>query len=903
MSAGAAVPLSLPSDAENLSKSLCILRDQIEVFAATSDDVAARKRFSPKLGAVGLRCRHCYHLPLSSRAKGSVSYPKSISLIHQTIRNFHRFHFYQCEFIPKADKEAMKAIGKNKRPSKKGSDIYWIQSSKEQLGMVDENDGSGGSCIRFSENSPFHALADEHERSDIGGDSKNNAMWAPTVTVTNESISTTIDKGVILNANDEDILELFSDDLENDLAAVQEVIDVEKNADGVPSKAAGYIEDERESDEKNPSDAAIAPDDKGEKKKKKKKMGAMTKGVGRKRSSLVSLADSTQSFELDSNDVLNLLDILDVESPGIVTAAKSQNNSGLCSTSTATTGASTSGTRTHSKTIENDGGCSSEKFSAAEQKLLENVGFLLSSVRQTISTLPTDDSTASLLEFGKTAYSTLTGVDFADTVLYDRGGGASSTDDTVDVVVEILSKTEFDEQDHQKKRRRPVPVHIGRERLQQSAFDSLCESTNLPSQLCFLLSGLLASHGCNSADEGGQTEVYASLDDVEYDLREMLDDPKRHLFDIPPSEQSGKLTFDPLVLYGREIQIEELTDVFERVVLASGSREGIVVSGKAGSGKSVLVDKLLHQYLYPSGGRLIRAKFQQLGQIQPISVVLQAFDEFCQDVLNAGNDDLSARLLRTSIADAVGTDGCRVLSSLMPSMGPMLGIASSPSPESATEGHAAFNRSLYYLRQFIKAIGSSSHPVVLLFDDLQWVDQTCLDLIITLLADDFTSLLFVGCCPEDEVESDPDHPLRGFRLKMLENGVPVSDVVLRDLRGDDLNVWVADLLHSSPRATEQLSRMVYAKTGGGNPLFVKQFILSLYEDRSLTYSPVAGRWVWTMKDIQAREVASNVVGLLTSKICRLDEKSQTLLKVCAGLICMYACSNRTHHISYSFLRV
>lgn len=360
----AAVPLSLPSDAENLSKSLCILRDQIEIFAATSDDVAARKRHPPKLGAVGLRCRHCYHVPLTSRSKGSVSYPKSISLIHQTIRNFHRFHFYQCEFIPEADKEAMKAIGKNKQPSKKGSDVYWIQSSKEQLGMVGEDDGSGGSCIRFSENSPFRALVGEHESSNVCGDGKDNAMRAPTVAVANECISTTIDEGVFLNANDEDILELFSDEaLENDLAAVQEVIDVEKNVDGLPSKAAGYIKDERDSDEKKPPAAAIAPDDKDE--DEEKKMGGMTNG--KKRSSLISLTDSIQSFELDSNDMSNLLNILDVEAPGIATAAKSQNSSGLCSAATATTGASTAGTRTHSKTCENDRGYSSQQFSATEQ--------------------------------------------------------------------------------------------------------------------------------------------------------------------------------------------------------------------------------------------------------------------------------------------------------------------------------------------------------------------------------------------------------------------------------------------------------------------------------------------------------------------------------------------------------
>ena len=87
--------LSTPADSTWLSPSLCLLRSQIEYFAACPSDLAAKNRGGGNkaaivIGQVGIRCIWCNHRPRGDRAKGSELYPSNIGLIHQAVRNYQR---------------------------------------------------------------------------------------------------------------------------------------------------------------------------------------------------------------------------------------------------------------------------------------------------------------------------------------------------------------------------------------------------------------------------------------------------------------------------------------------------------------------------------------------------------------------------------------------------------------------------------------------------------------------------------------------------------------------------------------------------------------------------------------------------------------------------------------------
>ena len=87
--------LSTSADSTWLSPSLCLLRSQIEYFAACPSDLTAKNRSGGNkaavvIGQVGIRCIWCNHRPRGDRAKGSELYPSNIGLIHQAVRNYQR---------------------------------------------------------------------------------------------------------------------------------------------------------------------------------------------------------------------------------------------------------------------------------------------------------------------------------------------------------------------------------------------------------------------------------------------------------------------------------------------------------------------------------------------------------------------------------------------------------------------------------------------------------------------------------------------------------------------------------------------------------------------------------------------------------------------------------------------
>ena len=139
---GRDLPLSSPSDETYLSPLVCLMRSQIEIFSATEADVHARAALGGvvqtiRLGRVGIRCIHCWDRPPKERANGAVSYPASIRVLNQAVRNWQRFHWGICPLIPPSAREEFERLNSGKKTySSKKSKEYWIHWCEEK-GLVD----------------------------------------------------------------------------------------------------------------------------------------------------------------------------------------------------------------------------------------------------------------------------------------------------------------------------------------------------------------------------------------------------------------------------------------------------------------------------------------------------------------------------------------------------------------------------------------------------------------------------------------------------------------------------------------------------------------------------------------------------------------------------------------------
>ncbi len=145
------VSLSLPEDSQVLSELQVYIRQQIEVFRASEEDTLTHKRGRNKpitVGQVGIRCRHCAHLPIRHRQVGSTYFPSSLMGIYQVAQNMAKFHLQTgvCSEIPVNTQRRLDALIAVKKASVTSGvgRRYWAESAKS-IGLVDTEE----SGIRF----------------------------------------------------------------------------------------------------------------------------------------------------------------------------------------------------------------------------------------------------------------------------------------------------------------------------------------------------------------------------------------------------------------------------------------------------------------------------------------------------------------------------------------------------------------------------------------------------------------------------------------------------------------------------------------------------------------------------------------------------------------------------------
>ncbi len=175
----------------------------------------------------------------------------------------------------------------------------------------------------------------------------------------------------------------------------------------------------------------------------------------------------------------------------------------------------------------------------------------------------------------------------------------------------------------------------------------------------------------------------------------------------------------PQKLYGRETQIAQLLQIFDRV--SKGRGEIVLVSGYSGIGKSVLVHEIVPN-LTQQRGYFISGKFDQFKRNVPYACFTQALRNFVQQILMESPTQLAA--WRETLLNALQKNA-RIAIDAIPELKLILGEPP-PVPElSAIESQHRFCR---VMQQFVQAIATVEHPLVMFMDDCQWIDAATVNL-------------------------------------------------------------------------------------------------------------------------------------------------------------------------------
>ena len=193
----------------------------------------------------------------------------------------------------------------------------------------------------------------------------------------------------------------------------------------------------------------------------------------------------------------------------------------------------------------------------------------------------------------------------------------------------------------------------------------------------------------------------------------------------------------------------------------------------------------------------------------------------------------------------------------------------------------AENRFHTVFMNFVNALSSSGCPLVVFLDDLQWADSSTLKLLEQqILSNEGRSLLVVAAYRDDEVNTD--HSLTKT-LKTIEQAQgEVHKLILSNLKQEQVTQLISDTLRCTVNEAMPLAALCYEKTDG-NPFFLNQFLLSLYEDGDIVYSRKKGVWTWNLPHIQQRQITDNVVDFMVDKLRGLDASTQHLVSLASLL--------------------
>lgn len=365
--------------------------------------------------------------------------------------------------------------------------------------------------------------------------------------------------------------------------------------------------------------------------------------------------------------------------------------------------------------------------------------------------------------------------------------------------------------------------------------------------------------------------AYGVKYDLEKGLEQLLSGGNIKPFTIASRDFSGKL-YIPEKLYGRDKEIKYLFELFD--ASANGQKNTVLISGYSGSGKSALVESL-QKPVSQKHGFFIKGKFDQISSSTPYSTFVQAFNELIQLILTG--DEAYQQKWKKRFADSIGNSG-KILTEFIPGIGNLIG---KQSEVTVLKGIEAQNRFNYEFVRFIKTIADKNHPLVIFADDLQWADDSSLNLF-KLIAEsrDIEYVMFIGAYRNNEVSQE--HPLVKKITELVEEKVPLKEMEIADLSFKDISSLISDSLHTGQENASFLSDIIFNKTKG-NAFYTRQFLKSVYEEGFLHFDFDHSKWQWNTDLIIQMNVSGNVVDLMTDFIQKLPEETLELLETASSI--------------------
>jgi predicted ATPase/class 3 adenylate cyclase len=305
---------------------------------------------------------------------------------------------------------------------------------------------------------------------------------------------------------------------------------------------------------------------------------------------------------------------------------------------------------------------------------------------------------------------------------------------------------------------------------------------------------------------------------------------------------------------GRDTEIETLRQTLEQA--EAGHGQVVAAVGEAGVGKSRLVYEFVHSHR-TQGWLVLESASVSYGKATPYFPVVDLLKRY---VHVEDSDD--PRTIRPKVTGQILILD-ESLQETIPALLSLLDALPEDSPFLQLDPPQRRQRTLDGLKRVLLR-ESQMQPLVLVFEDLHWIDSETQALLDSLIESLPTAHLLLLCNyrPEYQHGWGSKTYYTQFRLDPLP---PESaDAFLQALLGDDPSL-------------EPLKKLLIGRTEG-NPFFLEGSVRTLFETQVLVGKPGAYRLVQEAPTIQ---VPPTVQAVLAARIDRLPQDEKRLLQTAA----------------------
>jgi class 3 adenylate cyclase/predicted ATPase len=304
---------------------------------------------------------------------------------------------------------------------------------------------------------------------------------------------------------------------------------------------------------------------------------------------------------------------------------------------------------------------------------------------------------------------------------------------------------------------------------------------------------------------------------------------------------------------GRQREIDVMKHAAE--LARSGHGQIVAVMAEAGIGKSRLFLEFKASPQF--GSMMLETGSESHGKANAFLPVIDLLRNYFK--INSEDSEQTRRAKVTSKVLAVD----RALEGELPYLFGLLGILDGDGQLAQMDPQIRKRRTLEAVKRTLLR-ESLNQPLIVIFEDLHWVDEET-QVLLNLLAESIATarlVLFVNYRPEYSHHWGNKTYYTQLRLDPLPQ--ESAEEVLRDLLGEGSD-------------TIAIKRMVIEKTQG-NPFFMEEIVQALFEQGALLRN---GGAVKLGKPLHTIHIPTTVQGVLTSRIDRLHSAEKALLQTMA----------------------